>query len=403
MVSARAQKQQEKQREQQLQEMDAPEVVTMDALQAMMDRFALNIKNDMSINIKELEERMNAKIERSRPSSPTQQNPTPQTTPQAVPVTQPAAVVSDDKRWRPEEIGYFDGTGDVIAFTDRLRSIAASKSVRLIQTNLVTLFQDTPAGTSFGWYHYELSRDTKDALNRFATIEPWCLALIERFGKSHAELMTQLEETQYTRRDAANKKDATAYIQSILRITNGLKWPQRDGLMTAFHHFEAGLQRDLNPPNGDDLTAFIKQVQLRQAAWYQVYSTFGKSRPPNPFAAPNHIQPRQQQPTRPPYRPPQTNPYRPTNPYHPQQLHQVTSQQQPKVYWADQEEEEEEWIYDAPADSYHVNAAVAHPPGHTPRRQGNTHDGGYGNEAMANWANAGDGHRCSQEGCTHYR
>ena len=47
-----------------------------------------------------------------------------------------------------------------------------------------------------------------------------------------------------------------------MRITKGLNWAQKDGLTTAFYHFEAGLQRDLDPPNTgkEALTEFIKQV-----------------------------------------------------------------------------------------------------------------------------------------------
>ena len=42
--------------------------------------------------------------------------------------------VQEDKRWRPEEIGYFDGIGDVYAFVDRLSSIATNtnRGVKLI-------------------------------------------------------------------------------------------------------------------------------------------------------------------------------------------------------------------------------------------------------------------------------
>ena len=65
---------------------------------------------------------------------------------------------------------------------------------------------------------------------------------------------------QYTRKDAAEKKDATAYIQDIMRISKGLNWAQKDGLITAFHH----------------LTESVKQSQLRQSAWYAVCSAFGK-------------------------------------------------------------------------------------------------------------------------------
>ena len=68
----------------------------------------------------------------------------PQSTPQA---TQPASQ-GEDKRWRLEEIGYFDGTDDVFAFTDRLSSTAVRKSVKLVQSNLVTLLKDK----AFKWY-----------------------------------------------------------------------------------------------------------------------------------------------------------------------------------------------------------------------------------------------------------
>ena len=74
--------------------------------------------------------------------------------------------------------------------------------------------------------------------------------------------MTQLEAAQYIRKDISNKKDATVYIQDIMRITKGLQWSQEEGLMIAFHHFDAQLQRDLNSLT-IGLTLFIKQVQLR--------------------------------------------------------------------------------------------------------------------------------------------
>ena len=127
-------------------------------------------------------------------------------------------------------------------------------------------------------------------------------------------------------------------------------------------------------------------MQLRQDAWFQVYSAFGKPRPPDP-------RPAQSQPMRTQY--PQY-PQQPRPAYRPSPSQRTP--QQPRVYWAD--EEEEDYYYDPPTDSFH--AAPAHPPGHTPRRQGNTQDGIRGNEAIANWTLAGDDHRCSHEGCTHY-
>ena len=342
--------------------------------------------------------RMEVLEARSRSPTPTPQTTTPQptashTTPQA---TQPATQ-GEDKRWRPEEVGYFDGTGDVIAFTDRLYSTASQKGVKLVQGNLVSVLQ----ATAFNWYHYELDKDTKGIYNLNTRIDPWCEALIKRFGPTHSQLMTQLEACQYTRKDAAEKKDATAYIQDVMRITKGLNWAQKDGLMTAFHHFEAGLQRDLDPPEQGDLTEFIKQVQLRQSAWYSVYSSFGKSRPPDPHPPPRQSRPYQpyqqyrqqppQQQYRPPQQPPQQYDRQPRPPAYP-------PNPKPAVYWANQEEDD--WEYDPPSDSYHAYPSFQ-PPGHTPRRYGNTHDGG-GTEAMANWASAGEDHRCNHEGCTHY-
>lgn len=273
----------------------------MEAMDAMFQRFTVSITSTMNTKLYALEERMNTRIDAiSRPSSPGDIAPldgiapqmTPQQSHQPPQVIQPA---HEDKRWRPEEVGYFDGTGDVYTFIDRLNSVAANKGVKLVQTNLITTLKDK----AFNWYHYELSKDTKDIYNLNALITLWCNAFIARFGPSHKELVARLEVCQYTRKDAANRKDVTEFIQEVMKITKYLQWPQQDGLMTAFHHFEAGLQRDLNPPS--DLTSFIKQVQLRQEAWYQVYVAFDKPRPPD-VSRSQQYQPRQ---------PPSQQPYQP--------------------------------------------------------------------------------------------
>lgn len=250
--------------------------VTIPELEAMMQRIVVNMIDNMTA----MEERMNTKLAAlSRPSSFTPLGGTvPQMTSQQS--TQPQQTIQqvhEDKRWRPEEVGYFDGTGDVYIFIDRLNSVAANKGVKLVQTNLITTLRDK----AFNWYHYELSKETKDIYNLNILITSWCNALKERFGPSHKDLVARLEVCQYTRKDAANRKDATEFIQEVMKITKYLHWPQQDGLMSAFHHFEAGLQRDLDPPANGDLTSFIKQVQLRQEAWYQMYAVFGKPRPPD--------------------------------------------------------------------------------------------------------------------------
>ena len=346
--------------------------VTMEALAALMA--------DMKTTMNTMNTRLESLEARSRPSTPAPQqlsspphsNQGTQST--AQPIIVQSAQSAEDKRWRPEEIGSFDGTGDVYAFTDRLASIAELKTPKLIQINLVTLLK----GTAFNWYHYELVDDAKWALNASASIDPWCQALIRRFGPSHSDLISQLESSRYTRKDAANRRDATAYIQDVMRLAKGLKWTQQDGLMTAYHHFEPSLQQTLDQPT--NLNSFIQQVQLRQQGWFQIYATYGtKPPPPRP--------PQQPQPYRPPYRP-----SAPPGP-----------PPQPRAYWAAGDEEEEDYIYDAPSDAYIAAPGYGpHPGGHTPRRWGNTHDGQRGAEAEANWASAGADHRCTHQGCTHY-
>ena len=226
---------------------------------------------------------------------------------------------------------------------------------------------------------------------------------MKRFGPRYTDLVSQLNACGYTRRDAANKKDATGYIQKVLKISKGLHYHEfikfdhvKAGITTAFQRFEASLQRDLDPPT--NLTSFIDQVQLRQQGWFQMYANYGTAKPNQ-----------QQQLSRNPYRPP-AHQYRPPTgpattmgpPYSGQRQLPAPQSQQPRTYWADQEEEEEDWIYDAPSDAWYVAANKTHGPGHTPRRFGNTHDGAYGAEARANWVAAGEGNRCERDGCTHY-
>lgn len=96
--------------------------------------------------------------------------------------------------------------------------MAFNKGAKLVVTNISTLLKEK----AFNWYQYELPEVTKWALNSSLILDPWCQALIERFRPSHSDLMTQLEACHYTRKDAANKKDATVYIQDVMRITKGL-------------------------------------------------------------------------------------------------------------------------------------------------------------------------------------
>ena len=70
--------------------------------------------------------RLEALEARSRPPSPV----LPTVPPQVPQATQQTTQLEADKRWRPEEIGYLDGTGDGLAFIDRLRSTTSQKGVK---------------------------------------------------------------------------------------------------------------------------------------------------------------------------------------------------------------------------------------------------------------------------------
>ena len=118
--------------------------------------------NAMLAQIMEKIEGMNTRIEaleaRSRPPTPIlpaapSETPTPQTTTQQPEITPPEA----DKQWRPEKVGYFDGTSDVFALTDRLRSTASQKGVNLEQINLILVLKLT----AFNWYQHEGRDNTK--------------------------------------------------------------------------------------------------------------------------------------------------------------------------------------------------------------------------------------------------
>ena len=137
-------------------------------MQAMRNDFR-SMEGRTKSKLQAMEQRTNAGMQqlatefnnlkaRSRPSSPVQQPTPPQDAPQPVyPIhmdifdqskaSQPSQPVPElDKRWTPEEVGYFDWDATkVYAFTDRLLSIALNKpgGIELIQMNLVTVLRGT--------------------------------------------------------------------------------------------------------------------------------------------------------------------------------------------------------------------------------------------------------------------
>ena len=266
-------RQQQKPRSDQLDQ--PPTFVTEQAFNATIEGLAQEMKEELSSIRNEFKNEFYTGAAISPTPRPT---PQPQLHPKqptrsafTQPATQPITVqpAELDQRWSPEEIGYFNGSrDDVHAFTDRLTSFAELNTAKVIQANLVTLLTDR----AFEWYHYELANETKWALNASTSIDPWCQALIRRFGPSRSNLIGQLEACRYTRKDASDKKDATVYIQDIMRVAKCLNWPQQDILLTAFYHFEPILQETIDLPS--DLDSFMQQVQLRQKEWHQIYAGY---------------------------------------------------------------------------------------------------------------------------------
>ena len=187
-----------------------------------------------------------------------------------------------------------------------------------------------------------------------------------------------------------------------MRLVKGLKWSQQDELITTYHHFEPSLQQTLNAPK--DLNSFIQQVHLRQQGWFQIYATYGSKppppRPPQQSYQPSRPFPQQPQSYRPTYRPsaPPSEPptYRSSAP-------PSEPPPQPRAYWAANDEEKDDYVYNAPSDAYVAAPGYEpHPSSHTPRRWDNTHNGQRGAEAEVNWASADQDHRCTHQGYTHY-
>ena len=336
----------------------------------------------------------------------------------------PPADDTTTARWRGEELGTFDpAVDDVYTFTDRMHQVAGLRGHLLVQLNVSLQLK----GLAKSWYEMELGPSDKAMLCEARSIHAWVNALIQRFRPAAADVLHQLEKAYYTRNDAAAKKDPVAFLHEILRLTRHDNRPDHERLTIAYIHFESQLRISLIAPRYDtSISEFIEQLEGKKHAWYETYYLFGKRKdyfPSDP--APSQ----QGNDQRPPQRQqwsrnsqqqwprnsgaqqqwPRNTVLQPTNSTPPpnrgpqQQQRLLPAPPGANAYFGDpqhEQDDDDEWQYDPPTDSY-VAAPTFQPPGHTPRRYGNTHDGG-GREAQANWASAGDDHRCTHDGCTHY-
>lgn len=194
---------------------------------------------------------------------------------------------SELDRWRVEEVGHFDGTTDVYEFIDRLQSISAMKSLKLISRNIVTCFINDKDDSLFSreaynWWISELSNLTRKTLVAQNTLDPLCAALKKRFGTPQNQLLEQLTAMRYTRKDVANEKNATAFVGEVMMLCyringNTQQYTWQQSLQLAFDRFEGPLRNTLKAPTGN-LEDFTSDVRMRQPGWYESYHNYGKSK-----------------------------------------------------------------------------------------------------------------------------
>lgn len=179
------------------------------------------------------------------------------------------------ERFRADEVGYFNGSGDPHVYAARLREISLLRGARYVLNNLSVLLTDR----AFNWFMYEITDGHRLLLTNQQIVQPFCEALIDRFGKQQSQLLEELRAKRYTRQDAANQLDATKYVSEILAITSQLKWTIPQGLSIAREQFDLAMALQL-PPNPAQVNKFIKHIQLQQPHWHRMYATFGRSSKP---------------------------------------------------------------------------------------------------------------------------
>ena len=136
----------------------------------------------------------------------------------------------------------------VYTFTNRMHQVAELRGHLLVQLNVSLQLR----GLAKNWYEMELNDSDKAMLSGARSIQIWTNALIQRFRPVAADMLRQLEQTHYTRSDAATRRDPVAFLHEILRLTrhdNGRTEHER--LTIAYIHFESQLRISLIAPRYD--------------------------------------------------------------------------------------------------------------------------------------------------------
>ena len=210
----------------------APKMATMDDILAAINNMQKDI-SDLKSDNKALTTEINELKERRSPSpalserrrrDPSYSVEPPDSDKGKEKETSTSAVVTSEKdRFRVEELGYFDGTGDVYAFVDRLKTVSKIKTIKLVKDHLVLCFMN-PAGSNeaYNWWTSEMTGTAQRKLLKNDEIDLLCDALKSRFGIPEHQLLNQLNQIKYTRKDAAEQKPATAFVGQVITLTKRL-------------------------------------------------------------------------------------------------------------------------------------------------------------------------------------
>jgi len=184
--------------------------------------------------------------------------------PQAPPqLPQSPTVQRFEKRWRAEDIGYLDGTPnqEVSSFMDRIQTTLDSAGVRShpdshSHPSQRCHFWAAPLGTD--WHH---------TIRSWWYAIHWCIHGGTRLLRNQGIQQTSHFMGWKTLNILGEIRQWTETQLIWFRKSScwpkvSLSTPLWNNLNAAFDYFERCLQRDLNPPYGNDLYCYIKQAQL---------------------------------------------------------------------------------------------------------------------------------------------
>ena len=168
-------------------------------------------------------------------------------------------------RWRPEDLGYFNGQkDDVHTWVDRIRELVALKGSPVVQANLSLSLREEAEN----WYHHELTKQQKwELLDPESGIEPWIAALTHRFEMDPVEILAKLNKQRYTRADAAAGKDPIEHLHTVMKLTRNRS--TAESLYEAYMRIDSIWQLSLVAPTSTTtIEDFVKQLNAKKAAWY---------------------------------------------------------------------------------------------------------------------------------------